>query len=109
MRTDNQLLESYVRDRSEEAFRELVERRVNLVYSAALRETRGCVAEAQEISQAVFIELARKGRKLLDHPALGAWLYTSVRHSAANLRRTENRRQKREKESLTMNDTLNAD
>ena len=34
MDTDNQLLESYVSYRSERAFRELVERHINLVHSA---------------------------------------------------------------------------
>src|SRR5438132_356994 len=108
MQTDNQLLASYIRDRSEQAFRELVERRVNLVYSAALRQTRGHVSDAEEVTQAVFVELARKGRKLLDHPALSGWLYATVRHCVANLHRTERRRQKRENEMLSINETSQA-
>jgi hypothetical protein len=39
--TDNQLLAEYGRQGSEPAFRELVQRHVNMVYSAALREMRG--------------------------------------------------------------------
>ena len=41
MDTDNQLLESYATHGSERAFRELVERRINLVHSAAEREFGG--------------------------------------------------------------------
>ena len=48
MDTDNQLLESYVSYRSERAFRELVERHINLVHSAALREARGDAALAED-------------------------------------------------------------
>ena len=59
MDTDNQLLTSYARHQSEGAFRELVERHINLVHSAALRESRGNASLAEELTQAVFTELAR--------------------------------------------------
>src|SRR5437879_9785513 len=89
MDTDNQLLEKYARSRSERAFRELVERRINLVHSAALRETNGDVLLAEDITQAVFTELARHAAGLVSHPALSGWLYTAVRRTSANVRRSE--------------------
>ena len=109
MDTDHQLLASYVRHHSEHAFRELVERHINLVHSAALRESTSNASLAEDITQAVFTELARRATELVRHPALAGWLYTCVRRMAANLRRAEDRRQRREQEALTMNELLGPD
>src|SRR2546426_2096261 len=109
MDIDNQLLESYATHGSELAFRELVERRINLVHSAALRESGGEVSLADDITQAVFTELARNAAALAHHPALSGWLYTCVRRMTANVRRAEHRRQRREQEAFTMNQLLNSD
>src|SRR5215831_13788028 len=98
MANDNELLREYARSASESAFAELVERHVNMVYSAALREMGGDPGLAQEITQLVFVELSRKAASLVRHPALAGWLYTSVRWMAANTRRAEDRRQHRELE-----------
>jgi RNA polymerase sigma factor (sigma-70 family) len=104
MATDTELLRSYARDRSESAFTELVQRHINLVDSAALREAHGDSSMAEDITQAVFAELARKASSLVRHPALAGWLYTCVRQMTANLRRAEDRRQRREQEAQTMNE-----
>ena len=56
---DHQLLAEFARENSEAAFAALVTRHVGLVYSVALRSTRNAHA-AEEITQAVFIILARK-------------------------------------------------
>lgn len=93
---DTELLRRYVADHSEAAFTELVQRHINLVYAAAVREMAGDTALAQDVCQAVFIELARKGFGLTQHPALAGWLYSCVRKMAANLRRAESRRHHRE-------------
>src|ERR1035438_3946722 len=87
MSNDTELLRQYLEEQSETAFAELVREHLNLVYSAALRETRGDGALAEDISQAVFTQLARKASRLLAHPSLAGWLYTTVRYMAANLRR----------------------
>ena len=106
METDNQLLEAYARRGSEGAFRELVQRHINLVHSAALREAGGNEALAEDITQEVFAELARRAATLASHPVIAGWLYTSVRLTAANVRRANNRRQRREQEAFTMNELL---
>src|SRR6266508_1826959 len=109
MQSDTELLRSYARDRSESAFTELVQRHINLVHSAALREAHGDASMAEDITQAVFAELARIASSLLRHPALAGWLYTCVRRMTANVRRAEDRRQRREQEAQIMNDLLCSD
>jgi RNA polymerase sigma factor (sigma-70 family) len=109
MDTDNQLLGNYAKTGSERAFRELVERRISLVHSAALRESGGDSSFAEDITQAVFTELARNADALADHPALSGWLYTCVRRMCASVRRSEHRRQRREQEVYIMNRLLESD
>lgn len=101
--TDGELLRRYAREHSEKAFEELVGRRINLVYSAALRQVNNDPHLAEDVTQAVFTDLAAKAAKLSQHPSLTAWLYTSTRFIAANTRRTEQRRAAREAEAHAMN------
>src|SRR5512137_1578667 len=103
MSNDTELLRRYVEERAEGPFTGLVREHLNLVYSAALREMNGDGGLAEDISQAVFTELARKAPRLLGHPSLAGWLYTTVRHLSANLRRAEQHRQRREEEAQSMN------
>ncbi len=109
MSSDTELLRRYVEERSEAAFAELVQEHLNLVYSAALREMNDDLASAEDVSQAVFTELARKAPRLLGHPSLAGWLYTTVRHLAANLRRAEYNRRRREEEAQTMTQIASED
>jgi DNA-directed RNA polymerase specialized sigma24 family protein len=74
MKGDLQLLADYTQSRSEDAFKELVNRHVNLVYSAALRQVRS-LQLAEEIAQTVFAELARSAPRLASDTVLSAWLY----------------------------------
>jgi RNA polymerase sigma factor (sigma-70 family) len=89
---DADLLQRYAQSRSEEAFAELVRRNVDLVYSAALRQVGGDPHRAEEVTQMVFISLARKASSLARHPILLAWLHQSTRFAAAKVRREEGRR-----------------
>ena len=95
---DRELLRQYTRENSDEAFAALVTRHVNLVYSAALRKT-GNPAAAEEVTQAVFVILAKKANGLMRHTALSGWLYQAARLTAANFLRTEIRRARREQEA----------
>lgn len=104
--TDGELLERYVREESESAFAELVARHINLVYAAALRQVNGDAHLAEDVTQSVFADLARKAGKLLSHSSLTGWLYTSTRFVAANTRRTEQRRSTREQHAHAMNALL---
>lgn len=104
MNDDRELLRRYAEDRSEPAFAELVQRHLRLVYHAALRQCGGDVHRAQDVTQAVFTDLARKASLLARRPVLVGWLYTSTRYAAAHAVRGEARRQKREQEAHAMNE-----
>jgi RNA polymerase sigma factor (sigma-70 family) len=102
MKEDPALLAEYARDRSEAAFAELVRRHVNFVYAAALRQVNGDTHLAQDVTQTVFVDLARKAAKVSRHTVLAGWLFTSTRYAAAKSVRTEQRRRAREQEARTM-------
>jgi RNA polymerase sigma factor (sigma-70 family) len=95
---DMELLRQYVQRNSDEAFATLVTRHVNLVYSAALRKT-GDPNAAEEITQAVFIILAKKAGRLSPGTILSGWLYQAARLTSASFLRTEIRRARREQEA----------
>src|SRR5882724_3001944 len=96
---DSELLKRYAETRSEAAFTELVQRHIDLVYSAAFRQVGGDAHLAQDVTQTVFVDLARKASSLPMPSVLVGWLYTSTRFAAAKMIRTEQRRQAREQEA----------
>jgi RNA polymerase sigma factor (sigma-70 family) len=96
---DNALLRQFVESQSDGAFAELVERHVNLVYSVALRQV-GRPADAEEITQAVFIILAKKAETLRHDKAISSWLFQTTRLTANNFIRSEMRRHRREQEAF---------
>ena len=95
---DNVLLREYVEHDSEEAFAALITRHVNKVYSVALRLT-GNPHSAEEITQAVFVILARKSQHLGKRVILSGWLYQTARLTAVTFIRGGIRRARREQEA----------
>src|SRR6058998_1918856 len=93
MTADSQLLRRYTEERAEPAFGELVTRHIDLVYSAALRVVGGDRHLAQDVTQTVFADLARKARSLPRDVVLAGWLYRLACFTAAKTVRTERRRQ----------------
>ncbi len=92
------LVREFAASQSEPAFAALVERHIALVHSAALRQA-GDAHLAEEITQAVFIILARKAASLGPKTVLSAWLYRTTRYAAADALRARRRRQAREQEA----------
>jgi RNA polymerase sigma factor (sigma-70 family) len=103
MTDTRKLLEEYARNGSEGAFRELVVRYIDLVYSTALRLVAGDTQLAEDTTQTVFINLAQKGGTLSREVQLGGWLHRHTFHVATKALRGERRRQFREREAVAMN------
>ncbi len=101
MMEDAQLLREYAAG-SEAAFRELVDRYVNLVYSAAIRHLENTPL-AEDVVQAVFTALAQKALTLPRDVILGGWLYRHTCFLASHALRAERRRQARERQAVEMN------
>ena len=99
MSDDMTLVREFAARQSEPAFAALVERHLGLVHSAAARQT-GDTHLAEEITQAVFIILARKAASLGPQTVLAAWLYRTTRYAAADALKTRRRRHAREQEAF---------
>jgi len=78
MNDDFELLQAYASRGCEQSFARLVERYLNLVHSAAWRQTRND-SLAQEVSQTVFLVLARKAGGLSRKVILPGWLLQTTR------------------------------
>ena len=98
--SDAQLLRDYVEHGNEAAFREIVVRHTDAVYSAALRQVVSPDL-ARDVAQTVFTDLARKATSLARtrdaRGSLLGWLYRSTRFAALNQWRDNHRRQVRER------------
>lgn len=105
--TDHQLLKLHQSDPSGNAFGQLVDRYLGLVHSVARRVTNNDEA-ARDISQTVFLRLAKKAPDIPETLPLTAWFHRETHSASVDHVRSEVRRQKREEISATL-DTMNAD
>lgn len=99
--SDQDLIREYVHHTSEAAFAELVHRHVDLVYSVAVRVLRN-TGLAQDVTQRVFVALARRAHALQDRVVLAGWLHETARNFAVTTVRSEERRRRREQEAAAM-------
>lgn len=102
-KSDAQLLREYAERGCEPAFRELVMRHADFIYSAALRQVNS-VDLAGDISQSVFTDLARKARPIVEkmpgEGSLAGWLHRSTRYAALNHLRDTHRRLANERQAM---------
>lgn len=106
MSDTDRLLRDYAEKSAEGAFRELVSRYVDLVYSVAFRRTGGDAHLAEDVVQTVFADLARKARSLKGETLLGGWLHRHTCFVSSTLMRGERRRRERERKAIEMNTLL---
>jgi RNA polymerase sigma factor (sigma-70 family) len=92
---DHELLRRYYSEKSDEAFNALTSRYARLVFSAALRQVRDRQL-AEDVTQSVFVLLARKANALATETILSGWLYRATGYVASDALRSEARRKKRE-------------
>jgi len=96
---DMALVREFAAHQSETAFETLVTRHLNIVYSAALRQV-GDLHLAEEVTQRVFILLARKAGSLRNETVLAGWLFKTTRYTALAELRARHRRQQHETEAF---------
>ncbi len=88
---DRLLLQRFVKDHSQEAFAVLTARYLSLVYAVCRRELEDADA-AEDVTQAVFLILARKAPSLGRGVVLSGWLFQTARFAAKNARLQAQRR-----------------
>src|SRR4051812_1761648 len=104
--SDQSLLQQYVSRGSEQAFAALVRRHMSLVFGAAMRKL-GNRSLAEEITQTVFVLLARKAPFLCQRGNLSGWLHQSTLLECRHRLRGELRRRRREETAMEMQQSAN--
>ena len=109
---EREWLNNYVVTGSHTAFASLVDRHVDLVYSAALRQTHGDKHMAEDVTQAAFLVLATRAARLRREVSIASWLVVVTRHAARDALKSEARRKRREQAvaisatAVTLNPTI---
>ncbi|MBL9127011.1 MAG: hypothetical protein JNL97_05165, partial [Verrucomicrobiales bacterium] len=75
---DIELLREYAEQGSESAFAALMQRHGGSVYASALRQVRN-PQMAEDVTQAVFVALARKAGQIGKEVLLVGWLHRATR------------------------------
>jgi RNA polymerase sigma-70 factor (ECF subfamily) len=96
MQSDPELLAEYITNRSPDAFAEIVNHHGAMVYRVAFHVI-GKEADADDVSQAVFLVLARKAKDIQNSEKLAPWLYRVTRQISLKWLRSHKRRQIHEK------------
>ena len=104
---DMKLLHDYATTGSQAAFSELVSRHIDWVYGVCRRRV-GDAATADDVTQAVFIVLARKAKSLPQNTVLVGWLLSTIHYAAADALKAQSRRRQHEQKAAEMKLTTTA-
>ena len=104
--SETELLQAFRKERSEEAFAELVRRYAGLVYSVARRRLSNA-ALAEDVTQLVFIRFAKMPPKVHSAGELAAWLHRTTVNVTIDTWRSETRRRNREQQVASMQPETN--
>ncbi|MFT3883842.1 MAG: RNA polymerase sigma factor [Gemmatales bacterium] len=105
--SDGVLLQRFRLQRDEQAFATLVQRHGPLVLGIA-RRALGSVDAADDVFQATFLVLARRGKKLESWPNVAGWLFQVARRTALQARAKSARRSRHEQQAAAMNTALSS-
>ncbi len=101
---DRQLLEAFVRDQSDQAFRQIVELHGRWIFAAAYRQLHDSHL-AQDAAQVVFILLARRAGAIPPGPRLSGWLFNTLQYTVKNMLRARKSRVKHEQGAAALRQT----
>lgn len=104
----SELLTNYRKTGSEAAFTSLLRQYTNLVYSVAKRRLSD-QSLAEEVTQTVFMRLAKSPPNLKHDGELASWLHRTTIHVAIDVWRSETRRRTREQQAAAMQTLTAAD
>ena len=104
LKTDADLLEEFSGSGSQAAFATLVERHGPMVHAVAMR-TLSHHHDAEDVTQATFLVLAREAEALSRKPSVAGWLHTVARRLALDAHRSRESRLRRE--ATAMNEPVN--
>jgi len=102
--SDGELLAEFARTGSQAAFAALVNRHGRMVHAVCQRALTDH-HEAQDVTQAVFLVLARRAVSLRKDASVAGWLHTVARRLALNTRLARERRQQREQTAMSESST----
>lgn len=102
---DRELLERFVRERDDDAFRMLTDQYYDQVYAVCLREL-GVAASAEDATQVVFVLFARSADSIRNTEAISGWLFRTAITVTLNMKRAASRRRDRETKGAEMLDMI---
>lgn len=97
--SDRELLHRFASQHDEEAFARLMRRHRPLVQGVGLRVL-GNWHDSEDVTQAVFLVLARKAASPRWHDSVACWLYRVAYHLALKAKAASNRRQSKERQAV---------
>ncbi|MCL2640703.1 MAG: sigma-70 family RNA polymerase sigma factor, partial [Phycisphaerales bacterium] len=100
MLNDWELLHKFTREKDQGVFKELVERHIDMVHGVARRMLGASRSHADDAVQAVFLLLSQRADRISPKGSLAGWLFRATRYCCANIKKSEDRRQRHERESV---------